>query len=94
MPTAYLRICDACCDNAGTNKEVFKTGGCTCDICGWACKCAGDDCKQFINKVQAKHIPSAGWSYLQHKNAQANIPFDWEEVFKLAREEEEDDGNT
>jgi len=36
MATLYLNICDACCDRIGALKEVFKSGGCTCDICGWS----------------------------------------------------------
>lgn len=33
--TAYLNICDGCADCIGVVKEIFKTGGCTCDICGF-----------------------------------------------------------
>lgn len=31
-----LNICDACADRIGLLKEVLKTGGCTCDICGFS----------------------------------------------------------
>ena len=64
----YLRMCDSCCDYSGTAKEMVKTGGCTCDICGWACKCCGDDGKQFVNRIPVRVIPDDGWDYLQWKN--------------------------
>ncbi len=35
-PMKYLKICDKCADRIGVVKEVFKTGGCTCDICGFS----------------------------------------------------------
>ncbi|MGE4299503.1 MAG: hypothetical protein AB7E47_15915 [Desulfovibrionaceae bacterium] len=82
-PYTYILMCDACCDNSGTLKEMLKTGGCTCDICGWACRCAGDDCKQFINKVPVHLIPDEGWAYLQRKNEESNRPIDWEALFAL-----------
>jgi len=80
----YLRLCDACCDNSGTNKEMVKTGGCTCDICGWSCKCCGgEDNRQFVNKILVRVIPDDGWDYLQWKNQQNLIPLDWERLFLM-----------
>ena len=35
-PVSYLNICDGWCDHIGIVKEVFKTGGCTCDVCGFS----------------------------------------------------------
>jgi hypothetical protein len=32
----HLNLCDTCCDRIGVVKEVFKTGGCTCDACGFS----------------------------------------------------------
>nr|WP_321513331.1 hypothetical protein [uncultured Pseudodesulfovibrio sp.] len=84
----YLRLCDGCCDNSGTAKEAIKTGGCTCDICGWACKCCGDDNRQFVNKVQVCVIPNDGWDYLQWKNRQSLRPINWEQLFLLKSHDE------
>jgi hypothetical protein len=83
----YLMLCDGCCDNSGTTKEMVKTGGCTCDICGWACKCCGDDGKQFVNRVPVRVIPEEGWAYLQWKNRRSLVPLDWETLFRLGRED-------
>ena len=88
----HLRLCDACCDNSGTNKEMVKTGGCTCDICGWACKCCGDDGKQFVNKVLVRTIPADGWAYLQWRNSRSLVPLDWERLFLHGRSEDAKDG--
>lgn len=88
----YLRLCDACCDNSGTAKEMVKTGGCTCDICGWACKCCGDDGKQFVNRVAVRTIPDDGWDYLQEKNRQNLMPINWERLFNYGRDEKDGDG--
>lgn len=84
----YLRLCDGCCDKSGTAKEMVKTGGCTCDICGWACKCCGDEDKQFVNKVQVSTIPDDGWDYLQWKNLQSLRPINWEQLFQLKGQDE------
>ncbi len=65
-------LCDGCCDNSGTAKEMVKTGGCTCDICGWACKCCGDDGKQFVNRIPVRVIPDDGWDYLQWKTGRVS----------------------
>jgi len=84
----YLMLCDACCDNSGTAKEMMKTGGCTCDICGWACKCCGDDGKQFVNKIAVRNIPAEGWEFLQWKNARSLIPLNWEKLFAMSGQDE------
>ncbi len=76
-----LRLCDACCDNSGTAKEMVKTGGCTCDVCGWSCKCCGDLDKQFVNRIAVRNIPEDGWRYLQKKNEQSLVPLNWEALF-------------
>jgi hypothetical protein len=86
----YLLLCDGCCDNSGTAKEMVKTGGCTCDICGWACKCCGDDGKQFINRIPVRVIPADGWVYLQWRNRRSLAPLDWERLFRLGREQVQD----
>ena len=84
--TVYLLLCDSCCDNSGTVKEMIKRGGCTCDVCGWSCKCSGDDCKQYINKIPTRLIPSGGWEYLHKKNEESTRPLDWQALFRLGRE--------
>lgn len=70
----YLMLCDACCDNSGTAKEMMKTGGCTCDICGWACKCCGDDGKQFVNRIAVRNIPRTAGSISSGKTANPSCP--------------------
>lgn len=87
LTEAHLRLCDACCDKAGILKEALKTGGCTCDICGWACKCCGDDGKQFVNRIAVRTIPEDGWPVLQARNAHSLIPLNWEVLFMMGREE-------
>lgn len=82
----YLKLCDRCCDNSGTLKELIKSGGCTCDICGWSCKCSGDDCKQYINRTPVHLIPEDGWDYLQRKNEENNRPLNWQEIFNMGRD--------
>ncbi len=77
-----LRICDSCCDGSGTIKEMVKTGGCTCDVCGWGCKCSGDDCKQFVNRIPVNCIPGEGWEWLQTRNERSNQPLDWQALFE------------
>ena len=84
-------LCDACCDNSGTAKEMMKTGGGTCDICGWACKCCGDDGKQFVNKIAVRNIPAEGWEFLQWKNARSLIPLNWEKLFAMSGQDEDGD---
>jgi hypothetical protein len=74
---AFLRLCDACCDNSGTLKEMIKTGGCTCDVCGWSCQCSADGSKQYVNRIPARIIPDEGWPYLQRKNEHSLRPIDW-----------------
>ena len=59
--SSYLSICDFCCDRMGIFKEVFKTGGCTCDICGWSCHCALNERNNFVNSVRVDLIPDNGW---------------------------------
>ena len=82
-----LRLCDGCCDAAGAAKEMKKTGGCTCDVCGWACSCCGgEDGVQFINRIPARCIPSDGWEALQERNRRSLVPLDWERLFLLGRE--------
>lgn len=83
-----LRLCDACCDNSGTAKEMVKTGGCTCDICGWACKCCGGDGRQFVNNVLVRTIPAEGWAYLQWRNSRSLVPLNWQRLFLLGRSED------
>ncbi|MGE4506126.1 MAG: hypothetical protein AB7D51_12325 [Desulfovibrionaceae bacterium] len=78
---SHLLLCDACCDLSGTLKEMVKTGGCTCDVCGWACKCCGDDGKQFVNRVDPRNIPADGWACLQERNARSLVPMDWVRLF-------------
>lgn len=77
---AFLRLCDACCDRAGVLKECLKTGGCTCDICGWSCSCVLGG-RQFINHIPVGCIPPEGWSWLQRKNEESLAPLDWEALF-------------
>lgn len=86
---AYLRLCDACCDKSGTAKELMKTGGCTCDICGWSCSCCGGDGRQFVNMIPARVIPEDGWLWLQRKNEEGLQPLDWERLFSYGREDKE-----
>lgn len=84
---AVLRICDRCCDISGTAKEMVKTGGCTCDICGWACSCCGgEDGRQFVNKIPIRVIPEEGWEFLERRNRQSLVPLDWVRVFMIGRE--------
>lgn len=83
----YLLLCDGCCDQSGTAKELVKSGGCTCDVCGWACKCCGDDGKQFVNRIPVRVIPKEGWPVLERRNALSLRPLDWEAMFKLGREQ-------
>lgn len=85
---AHLRLCDTCCDGSGTAKEMVKTGGCTCDICGWSCSCCGGDGRQFINRIPTRVIPDDGWDYLQRRNAQSLEPLNWVQLFLLGREED------
>lgn len=80
-PRSFLLLCDACCDNSGTLKEMVKTGGCTCDVCGWACKCCRDAGKQFVNRVDPRTIPAEGWDYLQMKNSKSLVPLNWQRLF-------------
>lgn len=67
---------------------MVKTGGCTCDICGWTCKCCGDDGKQFVNRIPVRVILEEGWEYLQWKNKQSLMPLNWEKLFELSRDQE------
>lgn len=76
-----LRLCDNCCDNSGTVKELVKTGGCTCDICGWSCQCCGDSGKQYVNRINLSLIPDDGWDWLHRKNEQSSVPLNWERLF-------------
>ncbi len=78
-----LRLCDRCCDNSGTLKEMIKSGGCTCDVCGWSCKCVGEECRQFINRVPVRLIPAEGWAWLQATNEASLLPLDWERLLTL-----------
>jgi hypothetical protein len=81
VPGPVLLLCDACCDNSGTVKEMIKSGGCTCDVCGWSCKCCLDGGRQFVNRVPVSLIPEEGWAWLQRKNEVSNRPLDWEALF-------------
>ena len=81
LPIARLRLCDACCDRSGTAKEMVKSGGCTCDICGFSCGCCGDDAKQFVNLVPVRVISDEGWRWLQARNARSLEPLDWVRLF-------------
>lgn len=81
---ADLKLCDACCDASGTLKEMRKTGGCTCDICGWSCQCCLDDGKQFVNRIPVRLIPSDGWSALEERNRLSLAPLDWEALFAMS----------
>jgi hypothetical protein len=82
-----LRLCDACCDKSGTLKELVKTGGCTCDVCGFAAQyCGGEGMPQFINMIHARLIPDEGWPVLQNRNADAGEELDWEALFELGRD--------
>lgn len=83
----HLLLCDACCDKAGILKEALKTGGCTCDVCGWACKCCRDDGKQFVNRIAVRVIPEDGWPVLQRRNRDSLQPIDWEALFMTGRED-------
>lgn len=77
---AVLLMCDGCCDNSGTAKEMVKSGGCTCDVCGFSCQCVGDDCRQFVNRIPVRLIPADGWAWLQFKNEESNRPLDWQRL--------------
>ena len=81
----YLLLCDACCDKSGTAKEMVKTGGCTCDVCGWSCSCCGGDTAQFVNRIPVRVIPDDGWEYLQWKNKKSLVPLNWTKVFCIGR---------
>ncbi|SKA90941.1 hypothetical protein SAMN02745704_02267 [Paucidesulfovibrio gracilis DSM 16080] len=87
--TARLRLCDACCDKAGILKEMVKTGGCTCDVCGFACKCCGSDPeargKQYINNIAVHVIPQSAWAVLQERNQRSLQPMDWQRLFAEGR---------
>lgn len=74
---SVLLMCDACCDNSGSPREMIKSGGCTCEVCGFSCRCLGDDCRQFVNRIPVRLIPDEGWGYLQYKNDESNSPLDW-----------------
>lgn len=83
----YLMLCDACCDGAGAAREMVKTGGCTCDICGWSCSCCGgEQGRQFVNRIPVRVIPAGGWPCLQRRNSRSLMPLDWEALFSLGRE--------
>lgn len=84
--SAYLRLCDACCDKAGILKEALKSGGCTCDVCGWACKCCGDDGRQLVNRIAVRTISQDAWLVLQERNHRSLKPLNWEELFLAGRE--------
>lgn len=84
-PRAHLLVCDACCDAAGLPKELIKSGGCTCDICGWACACCRDAGRQFINSLHVRLIGGASWDVLQERNAGADAPLDWQALAALSR---------
>jgi len=88
-PSARLRLCDACCDKAGILKEMVKTGGCTCDICGFSCKCCGMDPeargKQYVNSILVRVIPDMAWAVLQERNRRSLVPLDWERLFAEGR---------
>lgn len=81
LSTQYVLLCDTCCDRSGTLKELIKTGGCTCDICGWSCMCSGDAGKQYVNRVPLSLIPPEGWDYLHRTNERNSRPLDWERLF-------------
>lgn len=86
-PTVFLRLCDGCCDRSGTVKELMKTGGCTCDICGWSCSCCRDGDRQFVNRISVNVIPEDGWEWLQEKNRKSLVPLNWESLFLYGRED-------
>lgn len=69
----YLNICDSCSDRIGVVKEVFKTGGCTCDICGFAFPCARDGDKSTVSRTPIHLIPEEGWHWIHKK-----IESEWE----------------
>lgn len=56
MNTEFLSVCDYCCDEIGLLKEVFKSGGCICEICGWHGACALGTREHFVNKVHVSWI--------------------------------------
>jgi len=85
-PSPCLLLCDACCDKSGILKEFVKTGGCTCDVCGWSCACCGNHDRQFINSVPARVIPAQAWPVLQERNRRSLVPLDWEQLFLLGRQ--------
>jgi hypothetical protein len=84
--TDHLLLCDGCCDAGGILKEAKKTGGCTCDVCGFACACCGDPDHQYINRIAVRTIPDNAWGPLQVRNERSLTPLDWEELFLMGRE--------
>ena len=78
---AFLRLCDACCDRSGTAKEMVKTGGCTCDICGFSCGMCGDAAKQFVNRIPVRVISPEAWEWLLRRNECSLVPLDFERLF-------------
>ncbi|MFW5837951.1 MAG: hypothetical protein ACOCVM_08065 [Desulfovibrionaceae bacterium] len=85
---AHLLLCDGCCDAGGIFKEAQKTGGCTCDVCGFACACCSDPeiRHQYINRIAVRTIPAEAWTALQERNQRSLTPLDWEKLFLLGRE--------
>ncbi|MGE4557651.1 MAG: hypothetical protein AB7D07_12595 [Desulfovibrionaceae bacterium] len=87
MPdVTQLLLCDACCDAGGVLKEARKTGGCTCDVCGFACACCGDPDHQYINRIAVRNIPGEAWPVLQRRNQRSLAPVEWERIFLMGRE--------
>jgi hypothetical protein len=84
MPDASsaLLLCDTCCDRSGAPKEIFKSGGCTCDVCGFSLCCVGDDCRQFVNRIPVRLVPEEGWPVLQARNEDGLRPIDRQKLFQ------------
>lgn len=62
-----LNICDNCADKIGALKEVFKTGGCTCDVCGFSYPCTTDKNKSTVSRTPLNIIPDTGWHWIEQK---------------------------
>lgn len=67
----YLNICDSCADQIGVLKEMVKTGGCTCDVCGFAYPCAVEMEKSTVSRTPLHLIPVSGWKWIEKKISEA-----------------------
>ena len=56
MKKNFLPICDDCCDKIGLLKECHKSGGCTCEVCGWSQLVLGKCDLSTVNLVNIQNI--------------------------------------